>query len=91
MPDSATILELHDYILKNNYTFTEPEFTKDADWIRRYLAKEMYVWAFNKDESDRIFAQTDPEVTKAVESMPKAEALTDTARKVIAQRMAPRQ
>jgi hypothetical protein len=51
----------------------------------------MYVWAFNKDESDRIFAQTDPEVTKAVESMPKAEALTDTARKVIAQRMAPRQ
>ena len=91
MPDATTIRELHDYLLKNNYNFTEPEFASDADWIRRYLAKEMYVWAFNKDESDRIFAQTDPEVAKAVESMPKAQALTETARKVIAQRLAPRQ
>ena len=43
-------------------TFTEAEFTKDHDWIKRYLAKEMYITAFNVDESDRMFAQTDPEV-----------------------------
>ena len=91
MPDAATIRELHDYLLKNNYKFTEPEFAGDTDWIRRSLAKEMYVWVFGKDESDRIFAQTDPEVAKAVESMPKAAALTEAARKVIVQRLAPRQ
>jgi carboxyl-terminal processing protease len=91
MPDATTIGELHDYLVKNNYNFTEPQFAGDMDWIRRYLAKEMYVWVFGKDESDRIFAQTDPEVAKAVELMPKAEALTEAARKVIAQRLAPRQ
>ena len=91
LPDTTTIGELHGYLLKNNYNFTEPEFAGDTDWIRRYLAKEMYVWAFNKDESDLVFAQTDPEVAAAVASMPKAEALTEAARKVIAQRMAPRQ
>ncbi len=91
MPDATTNRELHDYLLTNHYNFTEPEFAADADWIRRYLAKEMYVWVFGKDESDRIFAQTDPEVAKAVELMPKAEALTEAARKVIAQRLAPRQ
>jgi carboxyl-terminal processing protease len=91
MPDATTIRELHDYLLNNNYKFSEPEFAGDTDWIRRYLAKEMYVWVFGKDESDRIFAQTDPEVAKAVESLPKAQALTEAARKVIAQRMAPRQ
>jgi carboxyl-terminal processing protease len=90
MPDATTIGELHDYLLKNDYNFTEPEFAGDTDWIRRYLAKEMYVWVFGKDESDRVFAQTDPEVAKAVESMPNAQALTEAARKVIAQRMAPR-
>jgi len=91
MPDATTIRELHDYLLTNNYNFTEPEFAGDTDWIRRYLAREMYIWVFGKDESDRIFAQTDPEVAKAVELMPKAEALTAAARKVIAQRLAPRQ
>jgi carboxyl-terminal processing protease len=91
MPDATTISELHDYLLKNHYTFTEAEFKSDTDWIRRYLTKEMYVWAYGKDASDQIFAQTDPEVAKAVEAMPKAEALTEAARKVIAQRLAPRQ
>src|ERR1039457_1581649 len=91
MPDATTIRELHDYLLKNNYNFTETQFAGDTDWIRRYLTKEMYVWVFGKDESDRIFAQTDPEVAKAVESLPKAQALTEAARKVIAQRLAPRQ
>jgi carboxyl-terminal processing protease len=91
MPDANILRELHDYLQKNNYTFTDDEFTKDTDWIKRYLAKEMYVWAFNKDESDRIFAQTDPEVAKAIDSLPKAQTLTENARKVITQRMAPHQ
>ena len=55
--------------------FTEAEFTKDRDWIKRYLASEMYISAFNVDESDAMFARTDPEVEKAVELMPKAAAL----------------
>jgi len=47
----------------------------------------MYVTAFNVDESDRIFNQTDPEVERAVEAMPKARALVETAKKVLVQRM----
>jgi len=89
MPDDA-INNLHDWLLDNHYSFTEKEFTGDHDWIRRYLAKEMYLYAFNVDESDRMFAQTDPEVTRAVDAMPQAEALVETARKVALQRMSPR-
>ena len=32
----------------------------------------MYTTAFNVDESDAMFARTDPEVEKAVDMMPKA-------------------
>lgn len=91
MPDDATLTEFHDYLLKQNYTFTEAEYTQDRDWVKRYLAIEMYITGFNKDESDRIQAQTDPEVERAVESMPKARALLDTAKKVVAQRMSSQQ
>jgi carboxyl-terminal processing protease len=87
MPDDAVISELHDSLVQSGTKIDEAEFKKDHDWIRRYLAKEMYIAAFNVDESDRIFAQTDPEVERAVESMPKATALVQGAKKVIAMRM----
>jgi len=87
LPDDQVIEELHDYELQHGVKFSEAQFTADHDWIKRHLAKEMYVWAFNVDESDRIFAMTDPEVQKAVENMPEASALAQHAKKAIVQRM----
>jgi carboxyl-terminal processing protease len=93
MPDDATLVEFHDYLLKapEGYTFTEAEFAQDRDWIKRYLAREMYITAFNIDESDKVFAKTDPEVERAVEAMPKARALVETAKKILVQRMSSQQ
>jgi carboxyl-terminal processing protease len=87
MPDTAFLEEFHDYLLKHGTSFTETEFMQDRDWITRYLAREIYITAFNLDESDRIFAQTDPEVAKAVDAMPKANALLETTKKIIVERM----
>jgi carboxyl-terminal processing protease len=89
MPDEQVLSDLHDYLLKNRYTFTEKEWGMDQDWVKRYLTREMYVWAFNKDESDRVFAQMDPEVAQAVDALPKAATLAENARKVVGQRVAP--
>jgi len=87
MPDDTVLRELHDYVLQSGAKFPETEFTKDHDWIKRFLAREMYIYAFNVDESDRLFAQTDPEVERAVEAMPKASTLVQSMKKVIVQRM----
>ena len=93
MPDDALLIEFHDYLLHSpdGYTFTEGEFAQDRDWIKRYLAREMYITAFNIDESDKVFAKTDPEVERAVDAMPKARALVETAKKVLVQRMSSQQ
>jgi carboxyl-terminal processing protease len=87
MPDTAFLEEFHDYLLKHGTSFTESEFMQDRDWITRYLAREIYITAFNLDESDRIFAQTDPEVAKAVDAMPKANALLESTKKILVERM----
>jgi carboxyl-terminal processing protease len=89
MPGDAVLKDLQDYLVSKKVTFTDAQFTQDHDWIRRYLAKEMYTYAFNVDESDRVFAQTDPEVMRAVEAMPKAVTLLQGARRVVGQRMDP--
>jgi carboxyl-terminal processing protease len=90
MPDNDLVEKLHDYLLDHNYHFTENQFTLDHDWIKRHLAKEMYVWAFNVDESDRVFALTDPEVEKAIQAMPQATTLVENAKRIVAQRLAGR-
>ena len=86
MPDDNLVNELKSYLKDHGTVFTDAEFAKHRDWIRRYLAKEMYTTAFNVDESDAMFARTDPEVEKAVDMMRKASALLEIAKKIIAQR-----
>ena len=86
MPDDQLVSEVKTYLRSHGTVFTDAEFAKHRDWIKRYLSKEMYTSAFNVDESDAMFARTDPEVEKAVEMMPKASALSDTAKKIIVQR-----
>jgi carboxyl-terminal processing protease len=87
MPDNAFLEQLHDYLLEHGYHFTEAQFTQDHDWIRRYLAREVYIWAFNVDASSQVFDQTDPEVAEAVRSLPQATTLLQNARRVVVERM----
>lgn len=86
-PDITVLNEFHDYLLKENYDFTEAQFTQDADWIKRLLKREMYITAFSLDESERAAIESDPEVERAVDAMPKAKALVESARKIVVQRL----
>ena len=86
LPDQQVLESLHDYLVDHKVDFKETDFMIDQDWIKRQLTKEMYLYAFDVDASDKIFAKTDPEVKMAMESMPKAAALVANARKVMAKR-----
>ncbi len=88
MPDEAVLNQLHQYLLDHHVKFTDEEFARDRDWIRRYLAREMYIFAFDSDASERVFAETDPEVARVVEAMPRAISLLQNSRRVVAERRA---
>jgi carboxyl-terminal processing protease len=87
LPDESTLNDLHDFLLRRGTQFSEGDFTADRDWIVRNLGKEMYTTAFNVDVADQFYEQTDPEVARAVDSMPKAIALLESAKKIVVQRM----
>jgi carboxyl-terminal processing protease len=87
-PDAAIMTEFHDWIAKQGIDFNEAEYTKDHDFIKRSLQSSMYTTAFSVDEARRFELETDPMVQKAVEAMPKAQALIENVRKVLVQRVA---
>ncbi|PYT31409.1 MAG: S41 family peptidase [Acidobacteria bacterium] len=88
VPDEAIQTQFHDFLMEQGFKFTEAEFAQDHEWVKQSLQREMYMTAFSIDESRRVAVESDPMVEKAVEAMPKAKALLDNARKIVAQRMA---
>jgi carboxyl-terminal processing protease len=87
MPDVEILNEFHQFLLDEKVEFTEAEFVQHTDWIKRLLKNEMYKTAFGMDESRIADIESDPMIEKAVEALPKARALMESARKIIVQRL----
>lgn len=86
-PNEALLNEFHDYLLKNGFEFTEADFTANHQWIKEQLKREMYITAFSYEQSRIVNVQQDPEIAKAIDSMPKATSLLETAKKMLVQRI----
>jgi carboxyl-terminal processing protease len=86
-PDNIIVEDFHRYLLDQKVEFTEAEFTQHQDWVKQELKREMYQSTFGIEDARRLTVETDPEVAKAIEAMPKASALLQQAKRVIAQRV----
>jgi carboxyl-terminal processing protease len=86
-PDNVIVEDFHRYLLEQNIEFTEADFGLHHDWIREQLRLHVYQSAFGMEDARRLTVETDPEVAKAIEAMPKATALLQQAKRVIAQRL----
>jgi carboxyl-terminal processing protease len=87
-PDTTVVDAFHDFLLKHKIEFTEADFTQHMDWVKHSLNHEM-VFTAQSSEDSRVFdVKTDPAVAKAMEALPKAQTLLNSAKKIIVQRMA---
>ena len=90
-PDDTIMKEFESFLKSENIAVTDADVQENQDWLRRTLRREMYITAFSQDEARKVALETDPLVEKAIEAMPKAKALLETAKKMIAQRQAEQQ
>jgi carboxyl-terminal processing protease len=86
-PDQGVLNDFRQYLLKENVKFDEAEFTENLDWVRQQIRREVFISVFNIEDSRRMAVETDPMVLKAIESLPKAKELLETAKKMIVQRL----
>jgi carboxyl-terminal processing protease len=87
-PDDQTLQRFQDFLKQKQVPFTDAEFAANRDWIRTRLRWEFYFRAFDKTTADRARWRDDAEVQKAIESMPKAQALLEGVQRVMARRAA---
>jgi len=87
-PDQEVENAFHSYLVDSGIKFTEAEFAENHQWVRAQLKREFYAYAFSVDDASRVSLETDPVVEKAIEALPKARALLENAKKLLAQRNA---
>ena len=85
-PDDDLMARFKDFLHTKNFAFTDAEFKRDKKWLTEQIRDEFYLRAFDKKTCDRAQFVDDPEVQKAVESLPKAESDAREAQKVMAAR-----
>ena len=84
--DDKVLQDFRNYLAKHNVHYTEPEYADNLDWIKRKIKQEVFMSAYGTQEGFKVLLEADPQVQKAVESVPQARALYENARKVVAQR-----
>ena len=77
--------EFRKFLDEEKIPFTEQDLVDNNDWIRYSIKSEIFVDQFGQDEGLKIRAENDPQIIKALELLPKARALADHAKEVIAQ------
>src|SRR5271166_1521296 len=84
--DENILHEFRHYLAKHDVKYTEPEYAENLDWIKRKIKQEVFMSTYGTQEGFKVLLEADPQVQKAVESVPQARALYENARKVVAQR-----
>lgn len=85
-PDEGTLAEFREFLTKENIPFVEGDIAENKDWLKLQIRRELFITAFSQEEARRISVETDPVIHKAIETIPKAKALQDSAKKLMVQR-----
>ena len=85
-PDAATLDRFKQFLTAQKMPFTDADFEANRDWVKQGIRWEFYFRAFDKNTANRAGWAEDPEIAKAIESMPKAQSLLNAAQKIYAMR-----
>jgi carboxyl-terminal processing protease len=83
-PNDQVMEDFRFFATRRGIEFTPEDFERDRSWIQDRLREELFTTAFSREESDRLGFQNDPEVRKALDSLPSSKALLDKAHEVVA-------
>jgi carboxyl-terminal processing protease len=82
--DDKVISDFKDYLKKEKIEFTEEEFQRDIPQIKNQIKQDVFGAIWGSLEGYKIAADSDPQVLKALDLLPKAEALLRSRKEKLA-------
>ena len=79
----AVMKDFEQYLTSQNIEWTDAEINGVADWVKPLIKQEIITIWFGEKNGERTQTQSDPDVAKAIGYLPQAQALEDTAHKIL--------
>jgi carboxyl-terminal processing protease len=86
--DEPVMQEFRKFLDEEKIPFTEGDLIENNDWVRSQIKTEIFVDSFGQEEGLKVRAEGDPQVIKALDLLPRARALAENAKKIVAERNA---
>jgi carboxyl-terminal processing protease len=84
--DDAVIADFRKYLSDQRIQFTEAEIQQDLPWLKWEIKREVFTTVFGLNDGYQVALENDPQLEKAIASIPQARALYANARKIVAER-----
>src|SRR6266478_4920282 len=84
--DDVVLQDFRKFMDDERIPYTEAELLENNAWVRSNIKSEVFVDVFGQEEGLKVRAETDPQVTKALDLLPQAKSLAENARKTVAER-----
>ena len=84
--DDAVMKDFKVYLTSQNIPWTEADLNGVLDWVKINIKEQIITSQFGQLQGLRALADWDPMIQKAMGYLPEAQALEDTAHKVLAQK-----
>ena len=83
--DEQVVNEFRRYLDDQKVPYTEADFVQNDEWVKNNIKSELFISQFGQQAGLQVRAESDPQVLKALELLPKAKELADNARRIIAE------
>jgi len=84
--DDAVMNDFKQYLTSQEIAFTDKDLNDNADWLKTSIREKVITSQFGQLQGLSVMADWDPMIQKALTFLPEAQALEDTAHKVLAQK-----
>jgi carboxyl-terminal processing protease len=84
--DDAVMGEFKQYLTSQSIPWTEADLNGVSDWLKISIKEKIFTSQFGQLQGLHVMADWDPMIQKALTYLPEAQALEDTAHKVLAQK-----
>ncbi|MGH9689947.1 MAG: S41 family peptidase [Candidatus Acidiferrales bacterium] len=87
-PDDSVMAQFRKFLDQQHIKFTDQEIQANSAWLKWKIKREVFTTLFGLNDGYKVALENDPQLNKAIESIPQAKALYTNARKIVAQREA---
>jgi carboxyl-terminal processing protease len=84
--DDAVLKSFKDYLTSQSIPWTDADINGVMDWVKVSIKEKLVTSQFGQLQGLRVLADWDPMVQKALTYLPEAQALEDTAHKVLTEK-----